>query len=242
MLKSVRYVDSEEVLDFGEIHLFVGDGFVVSVRHGEIRELHSVREQLEANSDFLRLGPGAVLHAIMDKVVDDYLAVIPGLEEDVDQVEEQVFSSGRENPAERIYHLKREVLEFHRATAPLLEPLDALVAGRYGLIHEEVHAYFRDVLDHLRRVVDQVDGFRDLLTSVLEANLTQVSVRQNDDMRKISAWVAIVAVPTMIAGIYGMNFDHMPELRWTFGYPLALGLMLVLCVSLYRYFRKIGWL
>jgi magnesium transporter len=242
VVKTVRYIDSEEVLEFGEIHLFVGAGFIVSVRHGEARELHSVRQEVEAKPELLRLGPGAVLHAIMDRVVDDYLAVVPALEQDVDQVEEQVFSPGRLNPAERIFKLKREVLEFHRATAPLLEPLDAVVRGRYELIHEEVHAYFRDVLDHLRRVVDQVDGFRDLLTSVLDANLAQVSVRQNEDVRKISAWVAIIAVPTMIAGIYGMNFEHMPELKWTFGYPLAVAVMLMLCASLYRYFKKSGWL
>jgi magnesium transporter len=242
VLKTVRYIDSEEVLEFGEIHLFVGEGFIVSVRHGEAGELHSVREAVEARPELLRLGPGAVLHAIMDRVVDDYLAVVPGLENDVDEVEEQVFSPGRLNPAERIFKLKREVLEFHRATAPLVEPLDSLVRGRYDLIHEEVHAYFRDVLDHLKRVVEQVDGFRDLLTSVLEANLTQVGVRQNEDVRRISAVVAIIAVPTMIAGIYGMNFEHMPELEWTFGYPMALAVMLVICLGLYRFFRKSGWL
>jgi magnesium transporter len=242
VLKTVRYIDSEEVLEFGEIHLFVGAGFIVSVRHGEARELHSLRQEVEGKPELLRLGPGAVLHAIMDRIVDDYLAVVPALENDVDEVEEQVFSPGRLNPAERIFKLKREVLEFHRATAPLLEPLDAIVRGRYELIHEDVHAYFRDVLDHLRRIVDQVEGFRDLLTSVLDANLAQVSVRQNEDVRKISAWVAIIAVPTMIAGIYGMNFEHMPELKWTFGYPLAVAVMLVLCASLYRYFKKSGWL
>jgi magnesium transporter len=242
VLKTVRYIDPQEVLEFGEIHLFVGDGFIVSVRHGEARELHSVRERLEGRPELLRLGPGAVLHGIMDRIVDDYLDVLPAVEEDIDQVQEQVFSPGRENPAERIYNLTREVLEFHRATAPLVEPMDALVQGRYEIVHDDVHPYFRDVLDHLNRVVDQVDGFRDLLSSALEANLTQVSVRQNEDMRKISAWVAIIAVPTMIAGIYGMNFQHMPELKWKLGYPMALSLMLVLCVSLYRYFKKIGWL
>jgi magnesium transporter len=242
VLKSVRYLEEEEALEFGEIHLFVGDGFIVSVRHGEARELHSIRQDIESKPELLRLGPGAVLHAIMDRIVDDYLAVVPALENDIDEVEEQVFSGRRENPAERIYKLERQVLGFHRATAPLVEPLDAIVRGRYALIHEEVHAYFRDVLDHLRRVVDQVEGFRDLLASVLEANLTQVSVRQNEDMRKISAWVAIIAVPTMIAGIYGMNFEHMPELKWELGYPLALAVMLVLCTGLYRYFKKIGWL
>jgi len=242
VLKTVRYLEAEEVLEFGEIHLFVGEGFIVSVRHGEARELHSVRQAVEARPELLRLGPSAVLHAILDRVVDDYLAIVPAVEDDIGEVEEEVFSPSRENPAERIYKLKREVLEFHRATAPLVEPLDGLARGRYEMVHGEAHEYFRDVYDHLRRVVEQVEGFHVLLASALEANLTQVSVRQNDDMRKISAWVAIVAVPTMIAGIYGMNFEHMPELRWTFGYPLALGVMLTICTGLYRYFKKIGWL
>jgi magnesium transporter len=154
-----------------------------------------------------------------------------------------VFSESRENPAERIYKLKGEVLDFYRATFPLSEPLQRLARGDHEkLIHPQVQSYFRDVHDHLLRVISTLDGFRDMLTSVLEANLTQISVRQNDDMRKISAWVAIAVVPTMIAGIYGMNFEHMPELKWSFGYPLVIGVMLVLCVSLYRYFKKVGWL
>jgi magnesium transporter len=201
-----------------------------------------VRHAMEGDRELLRHGPSAVLHAIMDRVVDDYSPALAGLEVDIDQVEEEVFSPGRANPAERIYHLKREVLQFVRATAPLIEPLDQLAKGAYAHVHKEVATYFRDVYDHLLRVHESLEGLRDLLTSVLEANLTQVGVRQNEDMRKISAWVAIAAVPTALAGIYGMNFEHMPELDWTYGYPMTLALMLVICTALYWRFRKAGWL
>jgi magnesium transporter len=245
VLKTARYVDPEEVVRLGEIQVFLGEGYVITVRHGEASELHSVREQLEDDPKRLERGPGAVLHAIADRVVDDYFPALEGLEEDVDQVEDQVFSPVRQESgvvAERIYKLKREVLEFYRATAPLIEPFDRLTKGQHELIHHEVRAYFRDVNDHLMRTRDQLEGLRELLTGVLEANLTQVGVRQNEDMRKISAWVAILAVPTAIAGIYGMNFEHMPELRWTFGYPAALTLMLVICTGLHRAFKRWGWL
>jgi magnesium transporter len=242
VLKTARYVDHDEVVEFGEILVFIGHGFIITVRHGEATGLHKVREEVEGNPDRLRHGPGAVLHAIVDRVVDDYSPAIEGLDEDIQQVEDEVFSTVRTNPTERIYKLKREVVEFYRAAAPLVEPMNKLAQGRYELIHPEVRAYFRDVNDHLIRVHDRLESNRDLLTSILEANLTQVSVRQNDDMRKISAWVAIAAVPTMIAGIYGMNFDHMPELRWTLGYPLVLVVMVVVCGSLYRAFRRAGWL
>jgi magnesium transporter len=249
VLKTARYVEAEEVVEFGEIMLFIGPQFVVTVRHKPASELRGVRKQIEGRPDLLRFGPGAVLYAIMDRVVDDYLPVIEGLDQDVKEVETQVFSKEGHNPAERIYMLKREVIEFHQSTAPLAEPLDRLVRGQLPLLHEDMPEYFRDVQDHLLRVVEQVSGFRELLNSVLQANLTQLALRQNEvgmqqnaDMRKISAWVAIVAVPTMIAGIYGMNFDHMPELRWVLGYPLALLAMLLACVALYRAFKRNGWL
>ena len=206
VLKPARYVDSEEVVELGEILIFLGPGFIVVVRHGQTTGLQEVRRSIEARPEFLALGPSAVLHAIVDRVVDDYLPVVDGLELDIDQVEETVFSADRTNPAERIYYLKREVLEFRRATAPLLNPLNQLAVRPLAQVHEDVREYFRDVYDHLLRVNEQVDAYRDLLTSILEANLTQVSVRQNEDMRRISAWVAIAVVPTMIAGIYGMNF------------------------------------
>ena len=242
VLKTARYVDPEEVVELGEILIFLGDGFIITVRHGQASGLHGVREQLEENSELLGHGPGAVLHAIFDRVVDDYAPAIAGLGEDVDEVENEIFSPTRSNPAERIYKLKREVLDFHRATAPLVEPVDRLAGGSYELIHPEVRAYFRDVNDHLIRVSETLEGYRELLTAVLQANLAQVTVRQNDDVRKISAIVAILAVPTMLAGIYGMNFEHMPELEWTFGYPLVVGVMAVICLSLFRYFKRSGWL
>jgi magnesium transporter len=242
VVKTARYVDPKEVVSLGEIMLFVGRNFVVSVRHGEASALKDVRKRIEGNEKLLRCGTGAILHAVVDHVVDDYFPVVEGVENDIEEVEGEVFSASRISPTERIYKLKREVLEFYRATAPLAAPLDRLARGHFDLIHEDVQEYFRDIHDHLLRVVGQIEGFRDLLTSVLEANLTQVSVRQNDDMRKISAWVAILAIPTTIGAIYGMNFEHMPELKWTFGYPLALGVMALMCVVLYRYFKKVGWL
>ena len=188
-----------------------------------------MREQLENDPKHLRRGPGAVLHAILDRVVDDYQPAIEGLETDIDEVEEELFSAGRRNPAERIYRLQREVLGFRKATAPLVDPMARLAEGKYAMIHPEIHDYFRDVNDHLMRARDQLDAMRDLLSSSLQANLAQVAVRQNEDVRRISAWVAIIAVPTAIAGIYGMNFDHMPELKWELGYPGVVLLMLTIC-------------
>jgi magnesium transporter len=222
----------------------VGERFLVSVRHKPASALRETRRQLEAGGGILHYGPAAAMHAIVDHVVDDYGPVIAGLERDIQEVEREVFSDTRENPAERIYKLKREVLEFQLAAAPLLEPLDRLARRRVGgdLVHSELTEYFRDVHDHLLRVAEQAASFRELLTSVLEANLTQVGVRQNEDMRKISAWVAILAVPTMIAGIYGMNFRNIPELQLPYGYPAAIGLMVTLCTALWFYFRRVGWL
>jgi magnesium transporter len=242
VLKTARYVDSDEVVDFGEILIFLGEGFIITVRHGKASELREVRERLEADPEALSRGPGAALHAIIDRVVDDYQPALAGLEQDVDEVETEVFSPERPDRSERIYKLKREVLEFIRAAAPLVDPIDRLAGGDYELIHPEVQTYFRDVNDHLLRVNEQLESFRDLLTSILEANLSQITVRQNEDVRRISAIVAIIAVPTMIAGIYGMNFEHMPELTWTFGYPLVLAVMGLLCLVLYRYFKRVGWL
>ncbi len=242
VLKSARYVDATEAVELGEIQLFVGTDFIVHVRHGEASALSEVRHRIDQRPELLVTGPGAVAHAIVDKVVDDYLPVMAGLENDIREVEFQVFSESDENPVERIYKLKREVLELHEATVPLVDPLERLASGRYRWVQDELTDYFRDVHDHLLRVVERVATARDLLTSVLEANLTRVSIRQNEDMRKISAWVALAAVPTMIAGIYGMNFDHLPELRWKLGYPFALGLMAIVCGFMYRQFRRSGWL
>jgi magnesium transporter len=183
-----------------------------------------------------------VLHAIVDRVVDDYQPVADQLEEDIEQVEVDVFSPSRKASVERIYKLMREVLEFHHAVAPLGPPLERLSKEPLPHVNEHMRTYFRDVHDHVVRVSERIDSFRDLLVGVLTANLTQVSIQQNEDVRKISAWVAIIAVPTMIAGIYGMNFEHMPELRWSFGYPLALALMACACLGLWRYFKRVGWL
>ncbi|HEV8648550.1 MAG TPA: magnesium/cobalt transporter CorA [Actinomycetes bacterium] len=241
VLKPARYVDHEEVLDFGEILLFVGEGFVVSVRHGQTKALVEVRSRLEAHPELLGCGPSGVMYAVLDHVVDNYVPAVEGVDEDIREIEQQVFA-GQGGSAERIYKLQREVLEFLRATAPLIDPLERLARGRLPHVDPEMREYFRDVYDHALRVVEQVDGFQRLLNNALEANATQVTLRQNEDVRKISAWVAILAVPTMIAGIYGMNFEHMPKLRSTIGYPLVIGVMVLACSLLYRMFRRSGWL
>jgi magnesium transporter len=242
VLKPARYVDHEEVVKLGEIMMFVGTDFIITVGHGDVGDHSAVRRRIEEEPQELRRGPSGVLHAIIDKVVDGYFPVVEGVEVDIEEVEREVFSDSRTNPAQRIYKLKREVLEFYGATVPLTDPLDRLVQEENPLVHEDVHPYFRDVHDHLLRIVGRIDGFRDLLTSVLTANLTQVSVRQNDDTRTITAWVAIAAVPTVIGAIYGMNFRHMPELGWRLGYPYALTLILLVCIYLYWRFKKAGWL
>jgi len=242
VLKTARYVDPKEVIKLGEILVFLGHDYIITVRHGEASDLGGVRRQLEDNPELLQHGPGAVLHSVVDRVVDDYAPAIAGLGEDIDQVEDQVFSGTRGNAAERIYKLKREVLQFGHAVGPLVDPVDRLARGKYGVIHPEVRTYFRDVNDHLLRAHDQLESYRDLLTSILQANLTQVGVRQNEDMRKISAYVAMAAVPTLIAGIYGMNFQHMPELGWEAGYPMALVLMAIIVSFLFWRFKRAGWL
>jgi magnesium transporter len=242
VLKTASYDEAGETVEIGQIMLFAGPGFVITVRHGEHADLHSVRTRIEDRQDLLRCGTGAVLHAILDRVVDDYLPVVAGVDDDIEEVETEVFSPERSNPTERIYKLQREVLQLHRATAPLADPLRRLSEGHFDFIHDDLQPYFRDVYDHAVRTNEQVEGFRDLLHGVLQANLTQVSVRQNDDMRRITAWVGILAVPTSIAGIYGMNFEHMPELRWEYGYPAVLAVIAAVCTALYVYFKRVGWL
>jgi magnesium transporter len=190
----------------------------------------------------MRHGPSAALHAILDTVVDDYQPAIVGLQNDVDEVEEELFSSRRVNAAERIYRLQRETLQFRRAVAPLVDPVDKLALGRLEHVSDHVRDYYRDVHDHLVRAREQLDGIRDLLAGSLQANLAQVGVRQNEDMRRISAWVAIIAVPTAIAGIYGMNFRFMPELTWHYGYFIVLAAIAAICLLLFWRFRRIGWL
>ena len=240
--KPARYVDREEAVSLGEVLVVLGPSFVLTVRHGEASPLGEVRKSIEARPALLRHGPPAVLWAVLDHIVDGYGPVTEGLEHDVDEVEAEVFSDPPGNPTERIYFLKREVLEFLRACQPLQGPLDDLSRGRFEVVPGDLRSYFGDVADHLRRIVDQLQEHRDLLASVLHANLAQVGIRQNEDMRKISAWAAILAVPTMIAGIYGMNFQHMPELKAVWGYPFALGLMATLCVALFAAFKRSGWL
>jgi magnesium transporter len=239
VLKTVRYVDRSDDLETGEILIFINRDFVVTVRHGQSR-LHDVRLQIEQRPDLLRFGTGAVLHAIVDRIVDDYEPVIQAVEVDIQEVEHDMFSPDRTNPAERIYAIESEVLDLHRAIAPLGPAIDKLARG--DVIHPELRTYFRDVHDHLLRVTGRIEGFRDLLSSALQANLTQATVRQNEDMRKISAWVAILAVPTGVAAIYGMNFTHMPELHWRLGYPGVMVLIVCICLLLYWRFRRSGWL
>ena len=242
VLKTVAYIDSDELIDVGEVMLFVGANFVISVRHGKASSLAEVRRALEGDSDRLRTGPTAVLHAVADRVVDDYVAAANMIDEDVAEIECDVFSGDRQDHAERIYKLKREVLAFQRAVKPLAEPLQRLAGGHLpGLSRRNSH-YFRDVHDHLLRTADQVDGFSQLLNDILEANTAGVTMRQNEDMRKITAWVAILAWITMVAGIYGMNFEYMPELNWLLGYPFALSIMAGGSVVLYRAFKRNQWL
>jgi magnesium transporter len=241
VLKTVRYVDDRDDLETGEILLFVNRDFVVSVRHGQAA-LHDVRLEVEKRPDLLQCGAGAVLYAIVDRIVDDYEPVIAAVETDIQEVEHEVFSPSRSNPAERIYTMEREVLDLHRAIAPLAPAVDKLAKGYHEIIHPDLRTYFRDVHDHLLRISGRIDGFRDLLSSALQANLTQAAVRQNEDMRRISAWVAIAAVPTGVAAIYGMNFSFMPELEWHYGYPVVLAGIVLLCALLYWRFRRSGWL
>ncbi len=242
VLKTVMYRNRDAVVDIGEVMLFAGDDFLVTVRHGEGGGLGDVREKLEHRPEVLKHGPGAAMYAIVDRVVDAYEPAGEAIAEDIEEVEAEVFSTGRENPVQRIYKLRLEVLDFYRATAPLLPALERLSSEELPTVPEKVRDYYRDVTDHLTRVIEQLDSFRELLSSTLQANLTQVSVRQNEDMRRISAWVAIIAVPTAIAGIYGMNFKHMPELGWRLGYPGVLVLIEIICGYLYWRFRKSGWL
>jgi magnesium transporter len=242
VLKTARYFEPD-VLEFGEILIFIGDQYIVTVRHGEASPLHDVRVELEKRPELLKCGTGSVLHAIVDKVVDDYAPVLTNLDIDITELEAEAFGEEAQmGLTERIYRLKRQVINLHRALAPFQEPLTRLADGRFEVIHDNLKPYFRDVYDHLVRSVQTADSFRELLTSILEANLTQVSVRQNEEMRKISAWAAILAVPTLIAGIYGMNFHNMPELKWHFGYPAAMAVMFGISLSLWAYFRHIDWL
>ena len=256
VLRAARYIDESETVEFGEIHVFVGTDFVVTVRHGEAPHLREVRRQMEGQPDLLRRGPAAILYAIMDRVVDDYEPVVAGLQNDIDEIETEVFS-GNAGVSRRIYELSREVIEFQRAVQPLPGMLSALLADfeDYG-VDPELQRYLRDVQDHAIRVTEQVAGFRELLQNILSVNLaivglqqneevkalSEAAIEQNDQVKRISAWAAILFAPTLVGTVYGMNFQYMPELNWTLGYPFALMLMLAVSVSLYVVFKRRGWL
>jgi magnesium transporter len=242
VLKTLWYVDEQDAVETGEIALFIGHDFVVSVRHGQGNELHSARADLESGHKALSHGPGGVVYAVMDRVVDEYVAVVDELVIDVDEIETSVFSDQRTNDSARMYVLKREIAEVRRAVLPLREPLNRFVAGSVHGVREEAAPFFRDVADHLARAAETVDSLDALLSTAFDAHLAQISVQQNDDMRKISAGAALIVVPTLIAGIYGMNFEHMPELGWTYGYPFAVLLMASAAGGLWVLFKRSGWL
>jgi magnesium transporter len=241
VLKAARYLEEPETVEFGEIHAFVGKDFIVTVRHGEAPELGEARRRMEGDSGLLRRGPSAVLYTIMSRVVDDYGPVVEGLENDIDEIEVEVFS-GNPGVSRRIYELSREVIQFHQATHPLAGALGSLTEGGTHDIDTEVRRYLHDLQDRVLRVTERVEGFRELLANILSVNLTQISIDQNNQVKKISAWAAILVVPTLITGIYGMNFEYMPELNWLLGYPFSLLLMLAISLILYRTFRRSGWL
>jgi len=248
VLKTVNYVEHEsvakarEIVETGEVMIFVGADFVVTVRHGEHGGLAGVRKRMDASPAIMKLGPYAIMHAIADHVVDGYLDVTDLIETDIDAMEEDIFSPRTHTNIECIYLLKREVVELRRAVSPLTVALQRLGTDHNDLISIEVRRYVRDVLDHNIQASDRIASYDDMLSSLVHAALGKVAMQQNVDMRKISAWVAIAAVPTAVAGIYGMNFEHMPELHWAWGYPAVLCLMLVICVFLYRTFRRNHWL
>ena len=248
VFKTVCYVGhaepttASELVETGEVMAFVGLDFVVTVRHGNHSGLHEVRLRMENDPEHLALGPAAVLHAVADHVVDTYIEVTDAIEDDIDRMEAEVFEPHSDMDAEQIYVMKREVLELRRAVMPLAQPLRRLAEGYSSLVPHEVRSYFRDVDDHLVGVSDRVTGFDELLTTLVNAVLAKITMRQNNDMRKITAYAAMISVPTMIAGIYGMNFEHMPELTWTYSYPTVLVVIAVACAGLYRIFRRNRWL
>ncbi|MFD0365566.1 magnesium and cobalt transport protein CorA [Nocardia sp. GCM10030253] len=247
VLRTVSYVPHEmhsvsEIVETGDIMVFTGPNFAVTVRHGEHTGLAGVRNELENNPEQLMFGPGAVLHAVADHVVDSYIEVAQSVENDIEEMEEEIFTPRNQVTIESIYQLKREVVELRRAVNPLAIPLQ-LLANKPDLpLPMEIRRYMRDVADHHTSVAERITDFDDSLSALISAALAKIAVQQNTDMRKISSWVAIAAVPTMIAGIYGMNFDHMPELRQVWGYPLVLIVIATICISLFVTFRRNNWL
>jgi magnesium transporter len=241
VLRTARYDDAREEVEFGEISIFVGPGFVITVRHGLASDLHPARLRLEARPKLLEEGPASVLWAILDQVVDDYAPVVEGLEGDIEEVEHMVFA-GASAPTQRIYLLRREVTDFYRAVHPLLGPAAAITQGGALEIGDGLRQYFRDVDDHLKLVNEEIVAQRDLLSTILQANMAVVGVEQNDVVRKISAWGAIGLAPTFIASFYGMNFHVMPELHWHYGYAFCVALMVASCVALWVLFKRAHWL
>jgi magnesium transporter len=242
VLKAARYLDESETVEFGEVDIFVGENFVVTVLRGEPAALAPMRERLEGDPELLRRGPEAILYAIIHRVVDGYAPVVAGLENDIDEIETEVFS-GNAGVSRRIYELSREVIEFQRATEPLPAILDRLISGAEGPeVDAELQGHLHVVQDRALRIIERVEGFRQLLQNILSVNLTGASIAQNDQVKKISAWAAILFAPTLIGTVYGMNFNYMPELHWTFGYPFAMVLMLMVSVTLYLVFKRRGWL
>ncbi|WP_343710363.1 magnesium/cobalt transporter CorA [Mycobacterium sp.] len=248
VLKTVNYVSHDsvvlarEIVQTGEIMIFVGRDFVVTVRHGEHGGLSYVRKRMDANPEHMRRGPFAVMHAIADYVVDHYLEVTSLMETDIDAIEEVAFAPGQRTDVEPIYQLKREVVELRRCVTPLSVPFQRMQTEHKDLIAKEVRRYLRDVADHQMQAAEQIAGYAENLTSLVQAALARVGMQQNTDMRKMSAWAGIVAVPTMFAGIWGMNFEFMPVLHVIWGYPAALALMVGACLVLYRNFRRRDWL
>jgi magnesium transporter len=241
VLKTARYLDEPEKVDFSEVHILVGKDFVVTVRYGEIQALEKVRRRLESESELLRQGPLAILHEILNQIVDDYEPVLEGLGTDIEEVEGEVFG-GNPGVSQRIYELSRELVQLQRSTRPLARALERVAESEEHDIAPEVRSYLRDLHDRVLRVTEPTEGFREMLSDILVVNLTLISVRQNDQTKKISAWAAILIVPTLIAGIYGMNFDYMPELHWALGYPFAIALMVSISAGLYAVFKHVEWL
>ena len=241
VLHTARYLDEREEVEFGEVHVFTGPNHVVVVRPGAASELHLARERLEQHPQLLRLGPAAAVWAVMDKVVDDYAPVLEGIENDVDEVEAAVFETS-DDQTRRVHFLRRELAEFYRAVHPLLSALGVLESRTRDDVPKLLRNHLRDVQDHVRRIEEEIATQRDVLANVFQANLAVIGLQQNDAVRKISGWAAIIAVPTFMASIWGMNFEHMPELDWRFGYALALGSMVLVGGVLFRVLRRAGWL
>ena len=248
VVRTARYVEhgelteTSEIVETGDLMMFIGAHYVITVRHGDVGPLAPIRAELESKPELLQFGPWSVVYSILDRVVDAYLIVADRVQEDIDAVESQVFAKHVHGRIARIYQLKRELVEFKRAVVPLQRPLAAMAEGRLGTMPKKITRYFRDVNDHLTRTVEQVVSYDDLLNSILQARLTQVTVEQNNDMRKIASWAAIAAVQTAIAGVYGMNFPNMPEFGWRYGYPIIMLVMFGAALGLYRLFRRSGWL